>query len=226
MKVYGLVPAYNEEQNIREVVERIKKVGIKPIVIDDFSSDTTANLAKKSGAIVLRHKKNRGKAEAIKSGLKYLQEKDYDHVVFIDSDMQYAPEEAIKLLAPLKTGEADFVAGHREWGKVPHFRHRLGNFVWRNAFNVLFGTKFKDTNCGFVAMNKKSAESIRENIHGGYILENSLFIHALKNGLKIIQVPVSVSYKKKSGVRRGVRVVAGVLLYIVKEGLKYRFRLG
>jgi glycosyltransferase involved in cell wall biosynthesis len=222
MKIYGLIPAYNEEKNVAEVVARIKKVGIDPVVIDDCSPDGTFKAAKKTGAVVLKHSRNRGKAEAIKTGLRHLENKDYDHVVFIDSDLQYPPEESVKLIGPLKKGEADFVAGHRNWKNVPHFRHRLGNFVWRNTFNILFGTKLKDTNCGFVAMNKKTAKLIQNKIYGGYILENSLLIEALKNGLRVKQVPVSVFYNHKSEVRRGIRVVAGVFLYIVRAGLKYR----
>jgi glycosyltransferase involved in cell wall biosynthesis len=225
MKIFGLVPAYNEERNIAEVVRRIKKLGIEPVVVDDASKDRTYELARKTGITVLRHKRNRGKADAIKTGLDYIGRKSYDYVVLIDSDLQYAPEEAPKLLEPLKKGQADFVAGYRTWSKVPHMRHRLGNFVWRTAFNMMFGTNFRDTNCGFVAMNRSAAETISKKLYGGYILENSMFIEAIKSGLRIRQIPVSVYYRHRSAVGRGVRVVAGVLLFILRAGLKHRLRL-
>lgn len=222
MKIYGLIPAYNEEKNIREVVSRIRKVKIIPVVIDDASRDNTFNEAKKTGAIVLRHKRNMGKAESIKTGLKFLHNKKFDYIVLIDADLQYMPEEAPKLIDPLKRGLADFVAGFRDFGNVPFLRHRIGNFVWRTSFNILFGTKFKDTNCGFVAMNRKAAEVITHQLRGGYILENSIFVQILRNKLRVHQVPVTVNYRSRSGVRRGIRVVAGVSFYILREGLKHR----
>lgn len=225
MKVYALVPAYNEERNVREVVSRIKKTGITPIVIDDASRDGTYEMAKRTGVKVLRHRKNVGKAEAIKTGLNFLRGKRFDYVVLIDADLQYLPEEAPRLLEPLKRGYADFVAGYREFRKVPFVRHRLGNFVWKTSFNVLFGTKFKDTNCGFVAMNRKAAEVVAKKIHGGYILENSMFIQILSNKLRAHQVPVTVKYHRSSAVGRGIKVVAGVTFYILHQGIRHRLGL-
>jgi len=222
---FALVPAYNEEKNIQEVILQLKKISkFKIIVIDDGSTDNTAKIVRKLGVILLQHKVNKGKAEAIKTGFKYIL-KNYPEVkyaVIIDSDLQYLPEEAIKILAPLEIGEADFVSGYRDWSKVP-FRHRFGNFVWRNFFNFLFGTNFKDTNCGFVGLNKKAMLIMKDKIFGGYILENSMLFQAIKNRLKIKQVPVTVLYKKLSDVRRGVKIVLGVLLFIIREGFKYHF---
>ena len=222
MKVYGLIPAYNEERNIREIVRRIKKVGVTPIVIDDASRDRTYEVAKSTKSIVLRHKSNMGKGEAIRTGLKFLRGRKFDYVVLIDADMQYVPEEVPKLIKPLSTGQADFVAGFRNFKNVPFLRHRLGNFVWRTSFNVLFGTRFKDTNCGFVAMNRKAARIIAGKLYGGYILENSMFIQVLESKLRTHQVPVTVKYHRSSAVPRGIRVVAGVMFYILHQGIRHR----
>ena len=226
MEVYGLIPAYNEGKNIVEVVRRLRKTGIRPVVIDDASKDDTYAQAKRTGAIVLRHRKNGGKAEAIKTGLKFLSKKKFDYVVFIDADLQYLPEEAPRLIEPLKNGQADFVAGYRDFSKVPFLRHRMGNFVWKTSFNILFGTRFKDTNCGFVAMNKRAAAIISKKLYGGYILENSMFIQVLKNRLRSEQVKVTVKYHHSSEVKRGIRVVAGVSFHIFREGVKHRLGIG
>jgi glycosyltransferase involved in cell wall biosynthesis len=219
---YAIVPAYNEEKNIHDVVKRLRKIGFRVIVVDDGSKDRTYEFAKKAGAIVLRHKINKGKGEALRTAFEYVKKKEIKNFVIIDADLQYLPEEAMKLLEPIKRREADFVMGYRNWREVP-FRHKLGNFVWRTFFNILYGTKLKDTNCGYMAFGEKAIKEI-ENIHGGYIIENSILSDAVKKGLKIKQVPVKVFYHKKSGVKRGIRVVLGVLIYILKEGLKYRFR--
>jgi glycosyltransferase involved in cell wall biosynthesis len=222
-KVFAIVPAYNEEENIVEVTSRIKNMGIMPVVVDDHSTDKTVDMAKSNGVDVVRQRRNMGKGHAMRAGLDYVIENypDAEIIVFIDADMQYNPESTGKMLELLRTGEADFVTGRRKWGRVP-FRHKLGNFVWRTAFNLLFGTKFKDTNCGLMALKRDAIEKIRDSITGGYIIENSMFIEAIKNGLKIKQVEVPVVYKKISRIRRGTRTVGGVLLFILREGIKYR----
>lgn len=223
-KVGLLLPAYNEEKNLGSILKDIKKYlpNTEVVVIDDGSFDKTGEVAIKNNAKLIRHEQNKGKAEAIKTGLKYfLKEKPQTtSIVIADADGQYLIKDATKILKPLEK-EADFVTGCRDWSEVP-LRHRLGNFFWKGFFNLLFGTKFKDTNCGYIGLNRRAAEIMKENIYGGYILENAMFIQALKNNLKIRQVPVTVLYKKISKVPRGIRVVLGVLSFILKEGFKYR----
>jgi glycosyltransferase involved in cell wall biosynthesis len=224
-RIFAIVPAYNEEKSIKDVVFRLRKSGISPIVVDDHSSDRTATLAKKSGAVVIVQKSNTGKGQAMRAGIDYVLKNHpkAEFMVFIDADMQYMPEDARKMVDILKSAKADIATGCRNWNAVP-FRHKLGNFVWRSTFNTLFGTKLRDTNCGLMALRKDAVEKIKDSIKGGYIMENSMFIEALKKKLKIKQVEVSVSYKKISTVKHGMKTVGGVLLFIIKEGVSYRIK--
>jgi glycosyltransferase involved in cell wall biosynthesis len=217
---FALVPAYNEEKNIYELIRRLKKMKFNVVVVDDGSKDRTYELAKKAGAIVIRHKENKGKGEALRTALKYARREKIKNFVIIDADLQYLPEEARKLLKPIKNGEADLVMGFRCWKEVP-FRHRIGNFIWRKTFNFLFGVGLKDTNCGFMAFGERAIKKIK-NIHGGYIIENSILADAIKNNLRIKQIPVKVFYHKVSKIPRGIRVVLGVLIFIILEGIKYK----
>lgn len=219
----AIIPARNEEGTITEVVTKIKKAGIVPIVVNDASTDRTKELADKAGAVVLMHERNMGKGEAIKTGLNYAFKRlaGMQNFVFIDADMQYDPAEAAALLQPLKQRKADMVVGFRDWSAVP-FRHRLGNFVWRTAFNFLFGTKLKDTNCGFVAMNRQAALKVKNIAQGGYVIENAMLASVVNSGMRVHQVPVTVSYKKVSGAGRGMRVVGGVMIFILESGLRHR----
>jgi len=223
MTRFAIIPAYNEEKSIEQVVKEVNKLGVKPIVVDDGSTDNTFNICTNNGAITIRHETNRGKGEAIKSGLYYLikNHPEFTHLVLVDADMQYSPEETLKIFNALENNNLDFVIGQRNWKEVP-FRHQLGNFVWRNALNIIFHTNFKDTNCGLVGFNRNAVEKLKDHIIGGYIVDNSILIGAIKNNLKIDQVPVKVTYHRKSKVTRGVRMVLGVLLYILREGLRYR----
>ncbi len=226
MKNVGiLLPAYNEENNIGAVIREAKKFlpGAIIVAVDDGSSDRTAAIARREGAYVVSHSSNKGKGEALRSGLAVIKKsfKSVAYIVVADADRQYTVKEAGRLLEPLKSGEADFVMGCRNFSTVP-FRHMLGNFVWRTLFNMFFGTSMKDTNCGFVAMKREVAESVAAGLGGGYIIENALLIEALSRGLKVGQAGVSVNYKKISSVPRGISMVVGVLIFIVDRGIKYR----
>jgi glycosyltransferase involved in cell wall biosynthesis len=165
MKNAVLIPAFNEEKNILEVIEKTKKLRKfdKILVVDDGSRDKTAEIARKAGATVIRHERNKGKGEALKTGFNYLlKSKEIKNIVLIDADLQYEPKEALKLLKVLD--DVDMVMGYRDFSKLP-FRHKLGNFVWKTSFNLFFGTSLKDTNCGLIALKIYSVKKM--NIHGG-----------------------------------------------------------
>jgi glycosyltransferase involved in cell wall biosynthesis len=219
----ALIPAYNEERTIRRVVEKVKVLNIKPIVIDDHSTDKTSQIAKKAGAVVLEQTSNSGKGEAIKTGINYALKKlpNTKNFVLIDADLQYDPAEAPRLLEVLDSTDADIVIGYRDWSTVP-IRHNIGNLLWRMSFNILFGTSLKDTNCGFMAIKRNSAKKILDALHGGYIIESSILSRAVKKKMNIEQAPVTVTYKTQSGVKRGLRMVGGIFLFILSEGIKYR----
>jgi dolichol-phosphate mannosyltransferase len=221
---FALVPAHNEAENIEELILKLKKhKDIKLVVVDDGSTDGTPEIVKKLGVTLLTQKVRRGKGQALKDGFLYILKKhpNVKNVILIDADMQYLPEDVQKILEPLKKEEVDLVAGYRDFSDIP-IRHMLGNFVWKTFFNILFGTNFKDTNCGFMAMTKETMKKMVDVMYGGYIIENAMYIQAVKNKMRVKQIPVTVNYNEKSKVIRGIRVVAGVLIFILKEGFKYR----
>jgi len=222
-KYIALIPAYNESKNIFKVIFEMNKYPrFKTIVVDDGSTDNTAEIARSAGVKVISHKKNKGKGEALNTGFRYIlqSQRGSKYVVIIDADLQYMPSESMKVLKPIEEGKADLVMGYRDFGKIP-FRHQLGNFVWRAFFNILFGTSFKDTNCGCMAMTTDAIRKIGK-VQGGYIIENSILAEAVRKGLRVEQVPVNVTYRRLSRVPRGIRVVMGVFIFILTEGFKYR----
>lgn len=220
----ALLPAYNEERNIRAVIRetRVALPGAVIVVVDDGSVDRTAELAKTEHVVLLQHKINRGKGEALRTGFTYFFSRPVDAIVILDTDLQFVAAEATRLLKPILNGEADLIMGARNFSKIP-LRHKLGNWVWRTTFNILFGTSLADTNCGFVALSGAAARKVE--VRGGYMIENALLASAVRTGLKIAQVPVTVRYRRVSAVPRGIRVVLGVLWFIIVEGLKYRLGL-
>jgi glycosyltransferase involved in cell wall biosynthesis len=225
-KIGILLPAYNEEENIRQIIDSAKKHinDAEIVVIDDGSRDRTEAWARAARAYVIRHSRNLGKGEAVKTGFNFfLNQSKAEFVVIVDADGQYMTEEVPALVRPLQQRSADVVMGCRNWAGKP-LRHRMGNIVWKHCFNMLFGTHFEDTNCGFMAFTRDALSRMKK-IGGGYIIESEILVEAIRNKLKVQQVPVTVRYGKKSHLFRGIRVVLGVLVFINKEGLRYRLGL-
>lgn len=219
----ALIPAYNEEKNIKEVIQRTKKSIENIIIIDDGSKDRTSEIAKGEKVIVIGHKVNGGKGEAIRTGLDYILKKmpKMEYVVIIDADLQYLPEDSAKLISKLESGELDFISGYRESKQIP-LANRLGNWGWRLVFNILFSSHFKDTNCGIIAFNRKVMKVLKNGAFGGYIIDNAIRIDVVKNGFRYGDVLVRVTYGKRN-VKKFAKMFFGNLLFIIKEGIKYRF---
>jgi len=209
----AMIPSYNEERTIREVITRCKEVNTFPLVIDDGSTDDTFNISEKL-AITLKHDENKGKGEALKTAFNYCRNIDFNYIVMIDGDLQFNPYEIPKLIEALK--DCDYIIGQRDWLQVP-FRHRFGNYIWIKTFNFLYGTNLKDTNCGFVAMKREVM--LRLKVSSGYIVDNDMLIQVIKMGYKVRNVPVSVRYDSKRGLS-GIRMVIGILIFIVIQRLK------
>jgi len=218
-----ILPAYNEEKNIRTVIRDVKKYlpNSKIIVVDDGSTDRTGDLAEQAGVVVLKHGVNKGKGEALNTGFGYFLEQypNVKYVIVADTDRQYSIDEIVEILRPLKDGEVDFVMGYRNWKKVP-YANTMGNFVWRVFFNFFFKTSLKDTNCGYIGLTKKTVKKIGR-AHGGYIIENAMLRDVIVNGMKIKQVPVGVKYGK-GRIPHFARMFFGILIFILIEGFKYR----
>ena len=142
MKTIVLIPAYNEEAKISEVVKDIKALGLDVLVIDDGSVDETVKQAKISGALVLKHKLNRGQGAALRTGIEYAKRKKYEVAVFFDADGQMKAEEIPALILPIEKREYDVVLGSRyiagggesNWNLSRRLISRFGNFYARFVF--------------------------------------------------------------------------------------------
>lgn len=142
-----LIPTLNEREGIGPTIDEIKSLGFKKIiVVDGYSTDGTAEIAKEKGAkVVYQHGK--GKAAAITTGLKHV---DTPYVAIIDGDHTYNPSDVIKALKIIENyDEVIIVRGNRK--HIP-LLNRFGNWVITNMFNILFGVKLKDVLSGFYVL--------------------------------------------------------------------------
>ncbi len=107
------IPAYNEEKNISEIIQKLQKITNKIIMCDDGSSDSTAKIAKEMGVLVVQHETNLGYGAAIRSIFLKAREEKSEFLITLDSDGQHRIEDIQTVLNPLKTGKADIVIGSR-----------------------------------------------------------------------------------------------------------------
>jgi glycosyltransferase involved in cell wall biosynthesis len=192
VRVSFLIPAYNEERTIGEVLERIASLGLdaQVIVVDDGSSDRTAEIAEEHGATVIR-KANGGKGSALRAGIPLI---DGEIAVIQDADMEYDPVEVPKLIKPIEDGVADVVYGSRLSGGMPQraylFWHLVGNRFLSLVTGILFNTTISDMETGYKAFRADVLKSLdlKQNDFG---IEPEITGKICKRNLRIYELPIS-----------------------------------
>jgi glycosyltransferase involved in cell wall biosynthesis len=192
MKVSFLIPAYNEEATIGEVLERIAGLGLdtQVVVVDDGSVDNTAAIAEAAGATVIRQA-NGGKGAAIRTAIAHA---EGDISVIQDADMEYDPVEVPELIEPIVRGAADVVFGSRLRGGKPQraylFWHLVGNRFLSLLTCVLFNTTLSDMETGYKAFRTEILRELdlREN---GFGLEPEITGKVCRRKLRIYELPIS-----------------------------------
>jgi glycosyltransferase involved in cell wall biosynthesis len=192
VKVSFLIPAYNEATTIGEVLARVARLDLETqvIVVDDGSSDATAEIAEAAGATVVRQR-NRGKGAAIRAAIPLV---DGDIAVIQDADMEYDPAEVPTLIEPILAGAADVVYGSRLSGGRPQraylFWHLVGNRFLSLLTNVLFNTTLSDMETGYKAFRAEVLRSLelREDRFG---IEPEITGQICKRKLRIYELPIS-----------------------------------
>lgn len=215
MMLSAIIPAYNEESTLGEVVGLLKKLNVEKeiIVIDDGSTDNTYNVARNLGVRVIRHEKNKGKGAAIHTGFNAAKG---DTVIIQDADLEYSPEDIPALLEPIETGKADAVYGSRFMGKIermsPH--HRFGNLFLSKATQLLFGVNLTDVETGYKVVKREAIDSFNLE-HEDFRFEIELTFKLIKGGYKIVEVPIKYHGRKKGEKKITWRDGVKAFLYMI-----------
>jgi glycosyltransferase involved in cell wall biosynthesis len=192
--VAAVIPAYLEEKHIADVVQRTLCQLKNVLVVDDGSSDATADAARKAGADVIVHEQNRGKGESIKSGFRRWLEEGTTYVVILDGDGQHLPEEIERFLAAAASGIGELLIGTRmnDVREMPLVRRTVNRYMSRKISRAC-GQEIPDTQCGFRMVHR----SIIPNLLGGterFDYETEMLILASRAGCRIASVPISTVY--------------------------------
>jgi glycosyltransferase involved in cell wall biosynthesis len=196
LKTAAIIPAYRQEQHISDVVRRTRRQLDHVLVVDDGSSDNTARCAREAGAEVIVHSQNRGKGEAIKTGLRHWLDRQFIHVIILDADGQHLPEEIDRFIAAALVQAADrslFLGNRMNNLTGMPFVRRVVNRYMSNRISRICRQEIPDTQCGFRMLDR---QLIPELLEGGtrFDYETEMLIIASRKGYRIESVPITTVY--------------------------------
>ena len=227
MKLLIVTICKNEAATVKELIARmpttIKGITKRDVLlIDDGSADETARVAQENGAKVLSDGINKGLATRFREATDYALENGYDVMVNIDGDLQFAPEDIPKFVAPIVDNQADFVAADRftdpetgtekrpdNMSAAKYYGNKIGSYI----VSKLSHQKFRDVTCGFRVYNRDALYAL--NINGKHTYTQESFQMLAAKGLRVTTVPVVVKYFKD----RKSRVVTSVPKYIMTSAV-------
>jgi glycosyltransferase involved in cell wall biosynthesis len=228
MRAIAIIPAFNEEDAIGDVVDEVFAFDpqLDVLVIDDASHDNTRARAQQRGARVVRLPFNLGIGGAVQAGFRYASETGYDIVVRVDGDGQHDPAELGPLMEVVLTGRADICVGSRFAGGDGYrssAARRIGIRVLARTVTLLTGQRVTDTTSGFQVLNRKAITLFAQDYPHDYPeVEAAVMVH--KHRLRLVELPVRM--RERAGGRssiRGARTVyymAKVMLAILVGALR------
>ena len=226
MKLSVIVPVYNEEKTVREILDKILRVDVDKeiIIVDDGSTDKTKErllefAEDKAGQIsIITHETNMGKGRAVRTALDYIKG---DLAIIQDADLEYEPAEYIRLIDAIKTKGADVIYGSRFLGKrhVTSRLHRFANWVLTFLTNILYGSNLTDMPTCYKLFKTELLKNLKLSSNG-FTIDAEITAKLLKRGIKIQEVPISYrgrSYHegKKITWKDGFAIMATLIKYKV-----------
>jgi glycosyltransferase involved in cell wall biosynthesis len=193
--VAAVIPAYHEEAHVRGVAERACAQLDYVVVIDDGSTDATATRAREGGAEVIAHPRNRGKGEAIKTGLRHwLARSEIEFILLFDADGQHLPEEIGRFLNAAAAAEAGLFVGTRmnDVRSMPFVRRTVNHYMSRRI-SRLCGQEVPDTQCGYRMVHRALVPHLLAGT-SRFDYETEMLIIASRQGCRIASVPISTIY--------------------------------
>ena len=192
-----IIPVYNEEKSIKDVIERIPNhLNYEIILVDDGSTDKSVLKIKeieKDNIIILQHQKNLGYGAALITGFKNA---NGNIIVTLDSDGQHKPEEIEKMIKPILQDKADLVIGSRYLGdcnyKVPLFT-RIGEYCVKICILTLFRQRIGNNQSGYRCFRKDILNGLNDNLFVGMGFTTEFLLECALNNLKILEIPINLN---------------------------------
>jgi glycosyltransferase involved in cell wall biosynthesis len=201
-----VVPMYNEEPTVGNVIRRLKYVlsetGVRYeiIVVDDCSQDQSVEVVAKYGVRVLKLKQHMGKGYALRAGFA---KSEGDVIATIDSDGSHLPEELPLLMLPVVRGKVDLVIGSRfsTQTSATSSRNQAGNRLFNCLIRILTGASISDSQSGYRVMTREVLDSMYL-LSGEYEIESEMLVKTVKGGFRIREVPIT--FEQRTYGRSGI----------------------
>lgn len=189
-----LIPALDAESSVGTVVEESLRHLPDVIVVNDGSSDRTAEVARAAGAVVLDHPKNLGKGAALKTGFRYAMERGFDAVISIDADGQHLPAESPRFIAAWHETSADLIIGSRAHLFTQMLaRRRMANKFSAAAISTASRLPISDSQSGFRLYSKRLLTTVPIDANG-FDAESEVIVRAGKLGLRVMMIPIELGF--------------------------------
>tara|TARA_Y100000782_G_scaffold111133_1_gene138575 strand:+ start:516 stop:1397 length:882 start_codon:yes stop_codon:yes gene_type:complete len=217
MKLTIGIPAYNEEKNIASIIIKLREITNDIIVCDDGSNDLTGEIATKLGASVIKHPKNLGYGEAIKSIFNKAKEYNNDALVTFDADGQHNINDISRVVDPILENKADIVIGSRflkNPKEIPEYR-KFGIKLITKVANLSLKESLTDSQSGFRAYSKKVLEKLNLTDKGMGV-STEILIKSNNYGFRIGEVPINISYEGDTSSENAVSHGTSVLFSTIK----------
>ncbi len=214
--IWAVIPAMNESEKIGPVIKHTKKYVNNVLVVDDGSTDNTSEVAKKAGALVLRHIINLGKGSAVKTGCDFIVGKGAEKIILIDSDGQHDPKEIPAFLEALE--DSDIVFGYRKFDRNMPLVFKIGNNFINFVTKILYGITLKDTQCGYRAFTNYAYRKIRWSSND-YSMESEMIARMGKKKMRYKQIPIQTIYSEKykgTTMFDGIKIVLNMIMWRMK----------
>jgi glycosyltransferase involved in cell wall biosynthesis len=188
----ALIPAYNEAQRIAPVIAATLE-HLPALVVDDGSRDDTSGVAEAAGATVLRQVPNQGKGAALRAGLRWGLEHNYDAVLTLDADGQHDPAEIPAFLTRHAALRADLLIGCRDFNQMPLSR-RVANTLGRWSFSWALGQRVEDNQSGYRLLSRRMAEAVLDSQEHGFEFEVEMIVTCVQRGYTLAWAPIRTIY--------------------------------